>query len=123
MSTKRKRAPPKAKGNKKGKRKEDSDVDSELSDTSDLEQPTTQADEVLIAGHGDIMDEPTQLPQELLKTLIKPVGKLLLFGSVNWDNAGKKETKKAPNSIPNLYVPHQFTDLKVCLYNIHSFAK
>lgn len=113
MSTKRKRAPTKKVASKRGKRKEDSDVDSDLSDNSENEN-STQPDEVLIAGHGDVLDEPTQLPQELLKTLIKPAGQLLLFGMVNWDIAGRKENKAGNRLHPNLYSPHRFTDLKVC---------
>lgn len=112
MSTKRKRLPPKKGSNKKGKRKEDSDLDSDLSDCSD-NNVSTQPDEILIPGHGDVLDEPTQLPQELLKTLIKPAGSLLLFGNVNWDTAGRKEVKNAGRQLPNLYTPHRFTDLKV----------
>lgn len=114
MSSKRKRAPPKKPAGKKGKRKEDSDIDSDLSDASENET-TTQPDEVLIAGHGDVLDEPTQLPPELLKTLIKPAGQLLIFGCVSWDTAGKKDTKNPGSNHPNIYVPNRFTDLKVRL--------
>lgn len=64
MSTKRKRAPVKKPANKRGKKKtEDSDIDSELSENSDVDQPQTQPDEVLIAGHGDILDTPSKLPE------------------------------------------------------------
>ncbi|KAI4464569.1 protein rcc2 [Holotrichia oblita] len=114
MSTKRKRAPVKKAGAKRGKRKEESEVDSDLSDNSENEN-ATQPDEVLIAGHGDVLDEPTQLPQELLKTLIKPAGQLFLFGMVNWDIAGRKENKSGNRLHPNLNSPHRFTDLKVRL--------
>lgn len=112
MSTKRKRAPAKKAGGKRGKRKEDSDLDSDLSERSDNEN-TIQPDEVLIAGHGDALDEPTPLPQELLNTLIKPAGQLVIFGSVNWDTVGKREVKAGQKVRPNLYVPHKFTDHKV----------
>lgn len=114
MSTKRKRAPAKKAAGKRGKRKEESDVDSEMSDASDAEN-TTQPDEVLIAGHGDVLDEPTPLPQELLNTLIKPAGQLMFFGNVNWDNVGRKDVKGAQKLQPNLYYPHRLTNLKVCL--------
>lgn len=111
MSTKRKRAPTKKNANKKGKRKEDSDLDSELSDG---EGGHTQPDEVLIAGHGDAMDEPTPLPKELLNTMIKPAGQLIFFGNINFDTIGKREIK-GQKVLPNLYWPHRFTDLRVSL--------
>lgn len=113
MSTKRKRAPVK-KTAKRGKRKEDSDIDSELSDRSDNDN-ATQPDEVLIVGHGDALDDLSQLPEELLKTIIKPAGQLLIFGQVHWDNVGKREIKPTGKMYPNLYLPHIFTDLKVRL--------
>lgn len=112
MSTKRKRAPAKKAGGKKGKRKEDSDVDSDLSDGSETEN-TTQPDEILIAGHGDALDDPTPLPKELLNTLIKPAGQFVFFGNINWDTAGKKEVK-GQKVLPNLLWPHRFTDFRVC---------
>ncbi|CAH0557019.1 unnamed protein product [Brassicogethes aeneus] len=114
MSTKRKRAPAKKAGGKRGKRKEESDIDSDLSDRSDAEN-ATQPDEVLIAGHGDALDDPTPLPQELLKSLIKPAGQLLIFGSVNWDSVGKRDPKAIQKVRPNLYIPHRFTEQKVRL--------
>ncbi|KAJ8920772.1 hypothetical protein NQ315_004913 [Exocentrus adspersus] len=113
MSTKRKRAPVKKVASKKGKRKEDSDVDSELSDGSESENPT-QPDEILIAGHGDALDDPTPLPKELLNTLIKPAGQFVCFGNINWDTAGKKEVK-GQKVLPNLHWPHRFTDIRVRL--------
>lgn len=116
MSSKRKKPPVKKGGAKRGKRKEETDSESDLSNTSDNENNATQPDEVLIAGHGDVMDEPTQLPQELLKTLIKPAGQLLIFGLVNWDTAGARVSKDVQLKLhPNLFSPHRFTDLKVCI--------
>nr|CAH7730683.1 unnamed protein product [Callosobruchus chinensis] len=111
MSTKRKRVPGKKPVNKKSKRQEDSDVDSDLSDTSDNEN-TTQPDEVLIAGHGDVMDEATPLPKELLNSMIKPAGQFIFFGNVNWDTMGKREVK-GQKVHPNVHVPHRFTDLRI----------
>ena len=115
MSTKRKRPPAKKSGARKNKRKDDSDVDSELSDAS-VPENSTQPDEVLIAGHGDALDEPTQLPQELLKTLVKPSGQLFLFGLVNWDIAGRRENKTGTRLHPNIHSPQRFTDLKVSMH-------
>ncbi|XP_044267022.1 protein RCC2 homolog [Tribolium madens] len=116
MSTKRKKAPVRRGPAKRNRRKEESDVDSDISDASDTEN-TTQPDEVLIAGHGDALDEPTQLPQELLKTLIKPAGQLLIFGLINWDYTSNKVPKEVKIKLhPNLYSPHRFlTDKKVRL--------
>lgn len=112
MSSKRKRAPTKKNSNKKGKRKEDSDLDSELSDG---DNHSTQPDEVLIAGHGDALDDPTPLPKELLNTMIKPAGQLIFFGNINFDTIGKREIK-GQKVLPNLYWPHRFTDLRVSVY-------
>lgn len=115
MSTKRKRTPAKKTPAKRGKRKNDNELDSDLSDESDLEN-ATQPDEVLIAGHGDALDELTQLPQELLKTLIKPAGQLFIFGLVAWDTVNVKLSKEAQRKMkipPNLYEPHRFTNERV----------
>ncbi|XP_060518182.1 protein RCC2 homolog [Cylas formicarius] len=110
MSTKRKRVPTKKAAAKK--RKDETD-DSELSDASESDA-RNQPDEVLIAGHGDVLDELSQLPKELLNTLVKPVGQLVFFGGVNWDQAGKKDSKGV-KMIPNLWLPHKFGDYKVRL--------
>lgn len=118
MSTKRKAAGPAKKGGNKRGRKKESDVESDLSDSSDAENPSQQSDEVLIAGHGDVMDEPTQLPEELLKTLVKPAGQLLIFGMVNWDLVGRRDNKGGQRQLPNIYSPQRFTNLRVsaCLF-------
>lgn len=112
MSTKRKAGPAKGRAAKRGRKKE-SDVESDLSDSSEAENSTQQSDEILIAGHGDVMDEPTQLPEELLKTLVKPAGQLLIFGMVNWDMVGRRDNKTGQRVLPNIYSPQRFTDLKV----------
>lgn len=112
MSSKRKRAPTKRAGGKKNKRKEELDIDSDLSDNSENEN-ATQPDEVLIAGHGDILDDATPLPQELLKTLIKPAGQLFIFGLVNWDITGRRENKGGQRLHPNINSPQRFTNDKV----------
>lgn len=113
MSTnnKRKKAPPKKPNVKKAKRKDETD-ESDLSDSGEGE--STQPDEVLIAGHGDMLDDVSPLPQELLNTLIKPVGQLIIFGGVNWDAAGKRDFKGI-KMVPNLWSPHKFGDWKVRL--------
>ncbi|CAH1183142.1 unnamed protein product [Phaedon cochleariae] len=110
-SNKRKKAPTKKVANKKGKRKED--MDSDMSDGG-VNENGVQPDEVLIAGHGDVLDEPTPLPKELLNTLIKPAGLFIYFGNVNWDSMGKREVK-GQKVFPNLYLPHRFMNLRVRL--------
>lgn len=115
MSSKRKRAPTKRPGSKRNKRKEDV-LDSDLSENSETEN-ATQPDEVLIAGHGDILDDATPLPQELLNTLIKPAGQLLIFGLVNWDLTGRRDTKAGQRSQPNINSPQRFTNYKVYYFN------
>lgn len=113
MSAKRKAGPAKGRVNKRGRKKE-SDIESDLSDGSETEHPTQATDEVLIAGHGDVMDELTKLPEELLKALIKPAGQLLICGMVNWELVGRRENNKSvTRSMPNIYSPQRFTDLKV----------
>lgn len=133
MSTKRKRTAttslakkgpiPKLSRNKRSKRKpelEDSDLDSELSDSgseiaiSGRGDSNLQPDEVLIAGHGDAMDDLSRLPEQLLNTLVSPKGgQLLLFGCVNWDTAGGRKEKAGGRQRPNLFSPHLFTDKKI----------
>lgn len=110
--SKRKQAPTRRPAAKRGKKKEESDIDSDLSDQSENENGP-QPDEVLISGHGDALDELTKLPDELLKTLIKPAGQLLIFGQVNWDLTGRKDSKTSKLAFPNLYTPHRFTNLRV----------
>lgn len=114
MSSKRKAGPAKGRANKRGRKKE-SDIESDLSDSSEAENSTQATDEVLIAGHGDVMDEPTKLPEELLKTLIKPAGQLLIFGMVSWEMVGRRENKSGQRIVPNIYTPQKFTNLKVRL--------
>lgn len=109
--------------NKRGKRKpelDDSDLDSELSDSGNEAAISgggdniVQPDEILIAGHGDAMDEQSRLPEQLLNTLVSPKGgQLLLFGCVNWDTAGGRKEKAGGRQRPNLFSPHLFTDRKV----------
>ncbi|KAH1004423.1 hypothetical protein HUJ05_005236 [Dendroctonus ponderosae] len=111
MSSKRKKMPMKKQAAKKAKRKEETD-DSDLTDGGEGDAP--QPDEVLIAGHGDVLDELSPLPQELLNTLLQPVGQLVFFGAVNWDAAGKREFKGV-KMVPNLWSPHRFGDWKVRL--------
>lgn len=119
MSTKRKRGPTKKTLNKKGKRKEDSDVDSDLTDG---ETGNSQPDEVLIASHGDSLDEPNPLPKELLNTIIKPAGQLIFFGNINFDTIGKREVK-GQKILPNLYWPHRFTDFRVSFYDLDVYLR
>ncbi|XP_044736012.1 protein RCC2 homolog [Chrysoperla carnea] len=112
-SNKRKRAPAKKPVKRGKKQQDDSDMESDLSNDSDVETGGGhQADEVLIPGHD--LEEPTKLPEELLKTMIKPAGQLLICGLVSWELTGKLNAKKGPARVqPNLYIPHRFTDLRI----------
>lgn len=87
------------------------DLDSDLTDSSDDGQP----DEVLIAAH-DIMDEAAApLPGPLLKTIIKPAGQMLVFGLLDFDATGRRNSKGLQIQ-PDLILtsPHRFfPDLKV----------
>lgn len=114
----KRKKPPVKKPAKRGKKKDESDVDSDISEGSDIEQGPTvgnQPDEILIPGHGDPFDVPTKLPEELLKTIIKPANPLLMFGMVSWDLVGRRENKKLQRTHPNLYSPHRFKDIRVRL--------
>ncbi|XP_018319539.1 protein RCC2 homolog [Agrilus planipennis] len=116
MSSKRKRAPAKRSNVKRGKKKEESDFDSDLTD--DSENDCNQQDEILIAGHGDILDDAAPpLPEELLKTLIKPAGQMIIFGLTNWELTGRREkaNKIGKGQDGTLFSPHRFTDLRVRL--------
>ncbi|KAF5272201.1 hypothetical protein FQA39_LY01283 [Lamprigera yunnana] len=70
--------------NKRKRDRGSNKIDSEFSDNSETES-VSQPDEVLIAGPCDLLDEAPTLPQELLQTVIKPVGELLVSGCVNWE--------------------------------------
>lgn len=87
------------------------DLDSDLTDSSNDGQP----DEVLIAAH-DIMDDAAApLPEPLLKTIIKPAGQMLVFGLLDFDATGRRNSKGQPIQ-PDLILtsPHRFfSDLKV----------
>lgn len=112
MSSKRKSEPVK-KPVKRSKKKVEEDYDSDLS-FDDIDDNSKQvANEVLIAGHGDLIP-PKKLPEELLKTYDKDPGKLLVAGMVTWEMVGRRADSKGVTKIrPNLYSFHRFTDQTV----------
>ncbi|XP_026463630.1 protein RCC2 homolog [Ctenocephalides felis] len=106
-AAKRKRAPTKKTANKKKYKAESDSEDygSEFSDQGDNAPP----DEILIDGE---LEKAEKLPEELLKSLSRDGGKLLIAGQVAWEMAGKRDVKKISMSHPNLYTFHRLTDRK-----------
>lgn len=117
MSAKRKAGGNGAGPNKRRPKKKESDYEDEFSDDSDddvgQQQQAGAQMEVLIPH--DTLDPPSKLPEDLLATLEKTPGQLLLAGMVTWDLTGKRDRKNITKVRPNLYSFHRFTDEKVCL--------
>lgn len=108
MASKRKSEPQK-KTTKRNKKKVDNDFDSDLSDEFDTEGNGNS--EILI--HNDALEPLAKLPEDLLATMDKEPGKLLIAGMVTWDLTGRRDNSKVTSKIrPNLYVFNRFTDEK-----------
>lgn len=117
MSAKRKAGGNGAGPNKRRPKKKESDYEDEFSDESDddvaqqQQQQGSAQMEVLIPH--DNLDPPSKLPEDLLATLEKTPGQLLVAGMVTWDLTGKRDRKNVTKVRPNLYSFHRFTDEKV----------
>lgn len=110
MASKRKSEPVKKTANKRNKKKVDNDFDSDLSDEFDNEGGNGNS-EILI--HNDALEPLAKLPEDLLATMDKEPGKLLIAGMVTWDLTGRRDNSKVTSKIrPNLCVFHRFTDEK-----------
>ncbi|XP_054743732.1 protein RCC2 homolog [Anastrepha obliqua] len=110
MSAKRKAGGNGAGPNKRRPKKQE-DFEEDLSDaSSDEGQSTSNQVEVLIPN--DDLDPPSKLPDDLLTSLEKTPGQMLIAGMVTWDLTGKRDRKNVVKVRPNLYNFHRFTDEK-----------
>ena len=66
-----------------------------------------------VGNESNQIDPPSKLPDDLLATLEKTPGKMLIAGMVTWDLTGKRDRKNVMKVRPNLYNFHRFTDEKV----------
>ncbi|XP_037959900.1 protein RCC2 homolog [Teleopsis dalmanni] len=109
MSAKRKAG---GNGNGPSKRrpkKKESDYEDDVSeDSGDEAKASTNQVEVLI--QHDELDPPSKLPEDLLATMDKAPGQLLIAGMVTWDLTGKRDRKNVVKVRPNLFNFHRFTD-------------
>lgn len=65
------------------------------------------ANEILI--HNDALEPLAKLPEELLMSMEKDPGKLLIAGMVTWDLTGRRDNSKGNVKIrPNLWTFHRF---------------
>lgn len=120
MSAKRKAGGNGAGPNKRRPKKKESDYEDEFSDESDddvAQQQQASAQMEVLIPH-DTLDPPSKLPEDLLATLEKTPGQLLLAGMVTWDLTGKRDRKNISKVRPNLYSFHRFTDEKVSLISM-----
>lgn len=97
---------------KRRPKKKESDYEDEVSDESDAEgQSSSNHVEVLIPN--DDLNPPSKLPDDLLASMEKTPGQMLIAGMVTWDLIGKRDRKNVVKVRPNLYSFHRFTDEKV----------
>lgn len=98
--------------NKRRPKKKESDYEDDVSEDSDDEgQSSSNQVEVLIPN--DDLDPPTKLPDDLLASMEKNPGQMLIAGMVTWDLTGKRDRKNVVKVRPNLYSFHRFTEEKV----------
>uniref|UniRef100_W8C2G6 Protein RCC2 n=1 Tax=Ceratitis capitata TaxID=7213 RepID=W8C2G6_CERCA len=108
MSAKRK-AGGNGSGPNKRRPKKQENLEEDLSDASSEDvQSTSNQVEVLIPNE-DLLP-PSELPEDLLLTLDKTPGKMLIAGMVTWDLTGKRDRKNVVKVRPNLYSFHRFSD-------------
>uniref|UniRef100_A0A1B0CHF5 RCC1-like domain-containing protein n=1 Tax=Lutzomyia longipalpis TaxID=7200 RepID=A0A1B0CHF5_LUTLO len=112
MSSKRKSEPTK-RTLKRPKKRTDGDFESDFSDSSDGHDGANQNQPVEVLIPSEQFEPTVKLPPELLKTLDKEPGRLMIAGFVTWDLTGRRDTKNKVTKVrPNLYVFHRFTDEK-----------
>lgn len=112
MSAKRKAGGNGAGPNKRRPKKKESDYEDEFSEESDddVSQQQHAAGQMEVLIPHDSLDPPSKLPEDLLATLEKTPGQLLIAGMVTWDLTGKRDRKNVTKVRPNLYSFHRFTD-------------
>lgn len=109
MSAKRKSDQPVKKTTKRNKKKVDNDFDSDVSEEFDNEGNGNS--EILI--HNDALEPLTKLPEDLLASMDKEPGKLLIAGMVTWDLTGRRDNAKVNAKVrPNLWYFNRFTSEK-----------
>lgn len=116
MSAKRKAGGNGAGPNKRRPKKKESDYVDEFSDESDddgVQQQAAAANQMEVLIPHDDLDPPSKLPEDLLATLEKTPGQMLIAGMVTWDLTGKRDRKNVTKVRPNLYSFHRFTEEKV----------
>ncbi|KAL9875168.1 protein RCC2 homolog [Glossina fuscipes] len=97
--------------NKRRPKKKESDYEDEVSEESEEEAQTSSSQVEVLIPH-DNMDPPSKLPDDLLATMDKTPGHMLISGMVTWDLTGKRDRKNVVKVRPNLYSFHRFTDEK-----------
>jgi len=124
MSAKRKAGGNGAGPNKRRPKKKESDYEDEFSDESDddgVQQQAAAANQMEVLIPHDDLDPPSKLPEDLLATLEKTPGQMLIAGMVTWDLTGKRDRKNVTKVRPNLYSFHRFTEEKVS-YSAQSWS-
>ncbi|XP_059612873.1 protein RCC2 homolog [Phlebotomus argentipes] len=112
MSSKRKSEPTK-RTVKRPKKRQDGDFESDFSDSSEGLDGANQNQPVEVLIPSDQFEPTVKLPAELLQTLDKEPGQLMIAGFVTWDLTGRRDTKNKTLKVrPNLYVFHRFTKEK-----------
>lgn len=114
MSAKRKAGGNGNGSNKRRPKKKESDYEDEVSEESEEEAQTSSSQVEVLIPH-DNMDPPSKLPDDLLATMDKTPGHMLISGMVTWDLTGKRDRKNVVKVRPNLYSFHRFTDEKVSI--------
>lgn len=120
MSAKRKAGGNGAGPNKRRPKKKESDYEDDFSDESDdgaHQAAAAAANQMEVLIPHDDLDPPSKLPEDLLATLEKTPGQLLLAGMVTWDLTGKRDRKNVAKVRPNLFSFHRFTEEKVRIKN------
>lgn len=105
---------------KKRPKQKESDFEDEISEeeSDDQQQSSSQQSATSGAGSRMIPDTSTEkLPADLLASLDKTPGHLLIAGCVTWDMTGKRDRKNIIKARPNLYNFHRFTDQKVSFFD------
>lgn len=100
--------------NKRRPKKKESDYEDEVSEESEDETQTASNQVEVLIPSTDDMDPPSKLPEDLLSSMEKAPGQMLIAGMVTWDLTGKRDSKNVSKVRPNLYSFHRFTDEKVC---------
>lgn len=103
---------------KKRPKQKESDFEDEISEEESDDQQQSSSQQSMSSGSGSRMLSSVsneKLPADLLTSLEKTPGHLLIAGCVTWDMTGKRDRKNTIKVRPNLYNFHRFTDQKVSM--------